>query len=65
MAGQNQGNEQQGEAKERQIRHEKGGGAPLTTPLEDGQRRGVDEEGRHTTGTHGGPSKDGSDAPKR
>jgi len=53
----------QGESKERRRRLEEGGGQPLTEQLEDGQLRGVDEEGRHTTGTHGGPSKKGSDNP--
>jgi hypothetical protein len=34
---------------------ESGGGVPLNTPLEDGQLRGVDEDGQPTGGTHGGP----------
>jgi hypothetical protein len=54
----------QGESAQRRIQLEKHGGQPLTEPLEDGQLRGADEEGRHTTGTHGGPKKDGSSNPK-
>jgi hypothetical protein len=50
-----------GESAMRRERLEKNGGVPLTTPLEDGQLRGKDEEGRDTTGTHGGPKKDGSE----
>ena len=61
--------EGQGESAQRRQAIEEGGGKPLTTQLEDGQLRGIDEEGRHTTGTHGGPKKDGgqreSDRPKR
>ena len=53
--------ESQGESAGRRRGLEEGGGVPLTTPLEDGQKRGVDDEGRHTTGTHGGPKKDGSE----
>lgn len=49
-----------GESAMRRERLEKNGGVPLTTPLEDGQLRGKDEEGRDTTGTHGGPKKDGN-----
>lgn len=56
--------EGKGESASRRQGLEAGGGQPLTTPLEDGQLRGVDEDGRHTTGTHGGPTKDGSSAPK-
>ena len=55
----------QGESEGRRKGLEEGGGQPLTQPLEDGQLRGVDEEGRHTTGTHGGPGKDGSTNPSR
>jgi hypothetical protein len=51
-----------GESEGRRRGLEHSGGQPLTTPLEDGQKRGVDDEGRHTTGTHGGPKKDGSEA---
>ncbi len=54
--------ENQGESAGRRKGLEHGGGVPLTTQLEDGQNRGVDDEGRHQTGTHGGPSKDGSEA---
>jgi len=61
--------EGQGESAQRRRALEEGGGQPLTTQLEDGQLRGTDEEGRHTTGTHGGPKKEGgqreSDRPKR
>ena len=53
--------DQGGESAGRRRGLEEGGGQPLTTPLEDGQNRGVDDEGRHTTGTHGGPHKDGRD----
>jgi hypothetical protein len=53
----------QGESAERRRRLEESGGQPLTKPLEDGELRGADEEGRHTTGTHGGPGKDGTENP--
>lgn len=52
--------EQKGESAGRQKGLEKGGGVPLNTPLEDGQQRGANEEGKHETGTHGGPKKDGT-----
>lgn len=50
-----------GESAMRRERLEKNGGVPLTTPLENGQLRGKDADGRDTTGTHGGPKKDGSE----
>lgn len=34
---------------------EAGGGVPLNESLEDGQLRGVNEDGQITQGTHGGP----------
>lgn len=49
--------ERQGESADRRRRLEQGGGTPLTTPLENGQLRGKDEEGRDSTGTRGGPKK--------
>lgn len=48
-----------GESAQRKAQHEKGGGKPLTDAIKDGELRGADDEGRHTTGTHGGPKKDG------
>ncbi len=61
--------EGEGESARRREGIEKGGGHPLTEQLEDGQLRGTDEDGRHTTGTHGGPTKEGGgrepDRPKR
>lgn len=50
-----------GESAMRRERLHEGGGVPLTTPLEDGQLRGKDADGRDTTGTHGGPKKDGTE----
>lgn len=50
-----------GESAMRRERLQENGGVPLTTPLENGQLRGKDEEGRDTTGTHGGPKKDGTE----
>ena len=61
--------EGQGESAQRRQAIEQGGGQPLTTPPEDAQLPGADEEGRHTTGTHGGSKEEGggreSDRPKR
>ena len=51
----------EGEAAGRRRGLEEGGGQPLTKELADGQMRGADGEGRHTTGTHGGPRKNGSE----
>lgn len=50
--------EGEGESAQRRQRLKEHGGLPLTIQLEDGQLRGVDEEGRPTTGTHGGPKKE-------
>lgn len=47
----------EGEAAGRRRGYEASGGKPGDDLLEDGQLRGVDEEGRVTTGTHGGPKK--------
>jgi hypothetical protein len=49
--------EPQGESAQRRQALEEGGGVPLTKIPEDGELRGADEEGRPTTGTHGGPKK--------
>jgi hypothetical protein len=49
--------DQKGESAWRAPRYEKGGGTPLKEPLEDGDERGVDEEGRIDNGTHGGPKE--------
>jgi len=55
----------QGESAIRRRAMEEKGGTPSPEHLEGGQLRGVDEDGRHTGGTHGGPSKDGTTKPKQ
>ena len=55
--------EGEGESASRRRGIEAGGGQPPTTPAEDGQLRGVDGEGRPTTGAHGGPTKVATTAP--
>jgi hypothetical protein len=47
--------EGQGESAGRRKGLAEEGGTPLTKELEDGQLRGANEDGRHDTGTHGGP----------
>ena len=46
-----------GESEQRRRGLEAGGGVPLNRSLEDGQLRGVDEDGQVIQGTHGGPRK--------
>jgi hypothetical protein len=46
-----------GESEARRAGLAAGGGVPLNTSLEDGQLRGVDEDGQVNQGTHGGPKK--------
>jgi hypothetical protein len=57
--------EGQGESAIRRKALDEGGGSPSPEHLEDNQLRGVDEDGRHTTGTHGGPHKDGTTNPSK
>jgi hypothetical protein len=47
-----------GEAAGRERGYEDKGGKPGNDLLEDGQLRGVDEDGRIVQGTHGGPKGD-------
>ncbi len=54
-----------GEAAGRQRGYDDKGGKPGADLLEDGQLRGVDEEGRIVTGTHQGPQKSRSAGKKR
>jgi hypothetical protein len=54
-----------GEHEARQRGLEAGGGVPLNTSLEDGQLRGVDEDGQVIQGTHGGPQKNKDQATTR
>jgi hypothetical protein len=49
--------QKQGEAAQREAGYKENGGVPLNVPLEDGQRRGVDEDGNIVQGTHGGPDE--------
>ena len=46
-----------GESEQRRRGLEAGGGARLNRSLEEGQLRGVDEDGQITHGTHGGPKE--------
>jgi hypothetical protein len=50
-----------GESEGRRRGLDAGGGSPLNQSLEDGQLRGVDEDGQITQGTHGGPQKKGNE----
>jgi hypothetical protein len=59
------GREGGGESEARRKGLEEGGGVPLNTSLEDGQLRGVDEDGQVTTGTHGGPARNKDQATTR
>ncbi|HLM73526.1 MAG TPA: hypothetical protein VK459_12565 [Polyangiaceae bacterium] len=59
------GREGGGEHEARQRGLEAGGGVPLNTSLEDGQLRGVDEDGQVIQGTHGGPQKKTDEATTR
>jgi hypothetical protein len=58
----------QGEAAGRQKGYESEGGQPGNDPLEDGQLRGVDADGKVIQGTHEGPDpkspKKGTDGSK-
>ncbi len=56
------GREGGGESEARQKGLEAGGGVALNTSLEDGQLRGVDEDGQVNQGTHGGPQKQTDEA---
>ena len=55
----------QGEAAGRKRGLEDKGGERLVDIPKEGDLRGQNEEGRHSTGTHGGPSKEGTDANTR
>ncbi len=54
-----------GEAAGRKRGYESAGGRPGNDILEDGQLRGVDDEGNVVTGTHGGPKRKPQVAPTR
>ncbi len=64
-ASKGSGREGGGESEARHRGLEAGGGTPLNTSLEDGQLRGVDEDGQVTTGTHGGPQHNQDQATTR
>jgi hypothetical protein len=60
-----QQNPKQGEAAGRERGLEDKGGKTLDDIPKNGELRGSDDEGRDTTGTHGGPSKDGREGNER
>jgi hypothetical protein len=50
-------NKEGGEKAMRDAGNQQLGGRSLDTPLEDGQKRGIDADGQITQGTHGGPKE--------